>query len=445
MKTSPNRRLLIVLIVVMATVLACSFPWTSTTNLTEGQPTNQPPPPAGTTPDTVSAATQEPPAEPLAPTETVAHTTYPTDPGSLSSWLTDPSSAEYASERRAVSDLFSTLFFERPFTQQVMDYQAYLDITRGELSVGSPFAYATIFLEGSPPADSTALYGIEIDLDRDGRGDWLVYGQVPATSDWTSAEVRVYSDSNNDVGDGTPVEADGSGAGLNGFDDMQFDRGYNTTDPDAAWIRRDPSNASRVQLAFKMAFIGSPNDFLWGVWSDEGPKNPAWFDYNDHFTLTEAGSPDKSSSHYPVQALYSVDNTCRYAYGFTPTTNLPGMCKLPPTPTPTPVPGSISGGVWHDQDSSGDRNGGEPGFPGATVRLGSGACPSTGLQSTTTNSSGNYSFSGLAPGTYCVSVSEDSHCHWIHTTAESHTVTVNPGANTVVPWIGYATAQCFWH
>jgi hypothetical protein len=440
MKTFPGRRLLVVFILVMAAVLACSFPWASAT----GQPADQPPPPPDSTPDTGSAATQEPPAEPLSPTATVAHTTYPTNPGSLSSWVTDPSSSAYASERRAVSDLFSTLFFERPFTQQVMDYQAYLDITRGELSVGSPFAYATIFLEGSPPAGSTALYGIEIDLDRDGRGDWLVYGQVPATSDWTSAEVRVYKDSDNDVGDGTPVEEDGSGAGLNGFDDMEFDMGYNTTDPDAAWIRRDPSNASRVQLAFKMAFIGSPNNFLWGVWSDEGPQNPAWFDYNDHFTLSEAGSPDTASSQYPVKALYSVDNTCRYAYGFTPTTNLPGMCKLPPTPTPTPVPGSISGGVWHDNNNNASRDGGEPGFSGATVRLGSGACPSTGLKTTTTNSSGNYSFSDLPPGTYCVSVNEDVACDKEHSTPESYTITVNPGANTTVPWIGYAPTICFW-
>jgi hypothetical protein len=179
------------------------------------------------------------------------------------------------------------------------------------------------------------------------------------------------------------------------------------------------------------------------VWSDEGPKTPAWFDYNDHFTLAEAGSPDKGSSHYPLKALYSVDNTCRYAYGFTPTTNLPGMCKLPPTPTPTPEPGSISGGVWEDLSNDGTKDPGEPGFGGATVRLGSGACPSTGLQSTTTNSSGNYSFSGVPAGTYCVSVDEDEACKWIHTTAERHTVTVNSGANTVVPWIGYTKTFCF--
>ena len=88
-------------------------------------------------------------------------------------------------------------------------------------------------LEVLASAEDSGLCAV---ADRDGRGDWLVYGQVPAGTEWTSAEVRVYTDSDNDVGDGTPVEADGAIAGLNGYNDMKFDRGYNTTDPDAAWI-----------------------------------------------------------------------------------------------------------------------------------------------------------------------------------------------------------------
>jgi hypothetical protein len=359
--------------------------------------------------------------------------------------VTDPSSKSTAADRQTSSDNFQILFLERPFTANVMDYQSHLDITRGEISVSSPWVYVTIFLEGSPPTDSTALYGIEIDLDRDGRGDWLVYGQVPETSDWTSKDTRIYYDSDNDVGDGTPIQADGSGAGLNGFDDMKFDQGYNTTDPDAGWVRRDPSNPSRVQLAFKYAFIGSPSDFLWGVWSDEGPKTPAWFDYNDHFTLAEAGSPVKNSSQYPLKALYSVDNTCRFAYGFTPTTQYPGMCKLPPTPTPTPEPGSISGGVFKDLNANGTKQGTDPGWNGQAVHLGSGSCASSGLKNTTTAGSGNYSFSGLSPGTYCVSVNASIACNWEPSTTESRTVTVTSGANTSVAWFGYKATNCFSH
>ncbi len=436
MKKAIKRRFLIG--VILLAILACTCPGSNLLNPPTSPPTQppevQPPPPAG---DTAPQTTEAPPPAPPEPTATVAHTTFPTSPGSLSAWVTDSSSSSYAAERRTDSDLFSKLFFERPFTSQTMDYQGHLDITRGEIFVGSPFVYVTIFLEGSPPTDSTAHYGIEIDQDRDGRGDWLVYGQVPTSSDWTSQGVRAYSDTNNDVGDGTPAEADGSGAGLNGYDNMIFDQGYNTTDPDGAWIRRDPSSPNKVQLAFKYSLIGSPSEFLWGVWSDEGPKNPAWFDYNDHFNITEAGSPDKSSSHYPLKALYSVDNSCRYTYGFTATTQYPAMCKLP-----TP-PGDIAGGVYEDIIGTGERDFGDPGFPGVTVYLGSGACPSTGLKTTSTDSAGNYLFLDLQPGTYCVSVSEDEPCVWMNTTPESRTVTVTSGDTTSVTWFGYTSDNCY--
>jgi hypothetical protein len=50
------------------------------------------------------------------------------------------------------------------------------------------------------------------------------------------------------------------------------------------------------------------------------------------------------------------------------------------------------------------RDAGEPGFANVRLRLGSGACPSTGLAEATTNGDGNYRFSGLEPGTYCVTL-----------------------------------------
>lgn len=73
---------------------------------------------------------------------------------------------------------------------------------------------------------------------------------------------------------------------------------------------------------------------------------------------------------------------------------------------PTPPPGCA------DPDSDGlfiDANGileaGEPGIPGVTLRLKSGPCASgSDLTTATTGSEGEYSFPGLAAGTYCVSV-----------------------------------------
>jgi CSLREA domain-containing protein len=73
---------------------------------------------------------------------------------------------------------------------------------------------------------------------------------------------------------------------------------------------------------------------------------------------------------------------------------------------PTPPPGCADpdgDGIF--SDANGILEPGEPGIPGVTLRLKSGPCASgTDLMTATTGSDGGYSFSGLAAGTYCVSV-----------------------------------------
>ena len=85
---------------------------------------------------------------------------------------------------------------------------------------------------------------------------------------------------------------------------------------------------------------------------------------------------------------------------------------------PAPSGGrSVSGTVWQDYcvsdctaGSSLRRGNGVPDeaevrLAGVLVRLGRGACRYTrAYRTTTTNSEGQYTFSGLAAGTYCVSV-----------------------------------------
>jgi hypothetical protein len=329
-----------------------------------------------------------------------------------------------------------------------MDYQGYLDITRGELSVGSPFTYITIFVEEAPPVDSTAHYGVEIDLDKDGRGDWLVYGQVPNGTDWTVAGVKVYNDTNNDVGGPTPIQGDGVSTGQNGYDDLVFDEGYISPDPDVAWVRRNPSNAQQIQLAFKLSVMGTPSEFLWGVWADDGVVNPAQFDYNDHFTLEAAGSPILANANYPLKELYSLDNSCRWTYGFTAINPIPGLCFIPPTPTPTPsptpiLPGSISGGVYYDINGDGDRDGGEGGQVGWQINLGQGACNSSGAGSTNTDGSGAFTFSNVIPGTYCVTlVINLSNCGWQSATGIRRTVNVGNGQHVNIEWFGIYQTIC---
>jgi hypothetical protein len=347
-------------------------------------------------------ATEEPTAEPPTPTPTVQHLVIPSSPASVQSFMTDRSTASLAGERRAIGDNFDINLLERPFTAESMDYKDFLDITRAEMSLNPPFMYVTVHLEGSAPADSTAAYGVEVDTDIDGHGDWLVLGMVPPDSTWTTDGVRACRDANGDVGGPTPMRTDLPHASRDGYEDCVFDSGYGVG-PDEAWIRRDPSHADRVQIAFLFSLIGSDGQFTWGAWSDDGVHEPDWFDYHDHFTLTEAGSPASESSNYPLKTMPLMDNTCRWGYGFTPNGSEIGVCYVPPTPTPEPT-GSISGYVYRGTSGSPS----SPRFPGVTVLLGQGGCTSSGYKSTTTGRDGSYTFTGLPAGQYCVTVNSST-------------------------------------
>jgi len=99
-----------------------------------------------------------------------------------------------------------------------------------------------------------------------------------------------------------------------------------------------------------------------------------------------------------------------------------------PTTPPTSVHGSISGVIWHDLcDSSSASKGrsegcvkaasqsfyhangildvGEPGIEGIELTLGQGVCPAKGLEVVHSGSKGEYRFTDLEGGVYCVSVS----------------------------------------
>jgi hypothetical protein len=104
---------------------------------------------------------------------------------------------------------------------------------------------------------------------------------------------------------------------------------------------------------------------------------------------------------------------------------------LQPPVESTPSLGSIAGVLWHEICEYTGGQAGEPlvlgqgcvqwgaeeyqfgpnqvydpfeeGWEGVTLHLGSGPCPSTGLDITMTNADGEYLFTGLSAGTYCVS------------------------------------------
>jgi hypothetical protein len=297
----------------------------SAATLQAGQPTPVPP-----------EATVEIVTPPPSPTVPIVHVSMPGSPGLAARFLTDRSSLALASEHRTTADDFNNGFLERPLTLPGMDYQPYLDLTRGEISAGGGWIYVTLFLEGTPPADQPANYGVEIDLDLDGRGDWLILGAAPQSTTWTTDGVRAYKDANHDVGGPYPVKSDAPAPTGDGDETTVFDSGVGA-DPDAAWIQLSPTDSKKVNLAFKHSLIGGDSEFLWGIWADANPQ-PGWFDYNDHFTLEQAGSPLSESSYYPLRDLFAVDSSCRWGYDFNPTGNEPGVCRIPATPTPSKTP-----------------------------------------------------------------------------------------------------------
>jgi hypothetical protein len=247
-----------------------------------------------------------------------------------------------AGERRTIGDHFDFNLYERPLTTEDMDYQPYLDITpRAELSLAPPWVYITIYLQGRPAKEADVTYAVELDLNVDGRGDWLITAKNPFTEEWTASSVEAFLDSNGNVGGLTPSRSDSQPG--DGFDALILGRGVGT-DPEGAWVRLAPVGQA-VQIAFKHGLIGNDRTFLWSVWADGGPQRPEWLDYNDHFSLAEAGSPNVSSPNYPLKALASVDNTCRWVQGIVPRIGMPGLCVFATsTPVASPTPSTTPNG-----------------------------------------------------------------------------------------------------
>ena len=330
-------------------ILACSLPGTTSDTASENTDAVQTAV-AGT--QTALALAAPPVSSPVAPdsaapaaTPTIVHQTIPGEPPNrYESLVSDRNSSTTAAQRAANGgENFDINLLERPFNAITMDiYYPDLDIIEARLDRSGSWAYAEIELVNVRPDEGIlgGNYGIELDLDEDGRGDWLILASQPQ-SEWTTLGVRVWQDSNNDVGNDIPVHADYPQHG-NGYE-LYFDQG-NNPDPDIAWARISPQNPAVVQIAFKNSLIANDNHFLWNAWSDQGVFNPAFYDYNDHFTHDEAGSPLPGlQRYYPLKALFEVDNTCRMSLGFELAGDEPGGCPVyvPPTPVPTRVPPTV--------------------------------------------------------------------------------------------------------
>jgi hypothetical protein len=123
-----------------------------------------------------------------------------------------------------------------------------------------------------------------------------------------------------------------------------------------------------------------------------------------------------------------------------PTEKIENHINPEPTVAPISASGSIRGVLWHDHcevsslsgvlprgcvesasqgfvHANGILDQGETGIGGVEITLGVGICPAMGVAVAVTNPQGEYQFSDLAPGVYCVSVNN----------ATSHSAALEPG------------------
>lgn len=241
--------------------------------------------------------------------------------------LEDSDASLKAQEKRVVSgDNILTNLYERPFTSEEMLYLPDLNILSVSISSGETFFYFTIEMEGLDP-DSGGLggtYGIEFDRTLTGRGDLLVLASDPQ-SEWSTENVVIYVDENNLVGGLQPILAETD------YKDVGYSKTVEMEKGKVAWARSSAENEAAIEIAVSRALLGDPEEFLWGAWALGETYDPAMFDYNDHFSLSEAGSPIRTDIDYPLKALAALDNTCRFSYGFDQLAHqIPGMCIASP-------------------------------------------------------------------------------------------------------------------
>jgi hypothetical protein len=368
----------------------------------------------------------------LTPTE-INHELTPGEPGYITKWFYDTDSSQSASSGGVTAgDDFVANLFERPFTANEMVYRPDLNITRTEITSDSNFYYTNLILDGEhPDGGLPGTYGIEIDWDRDGRGDLLVLATGPRANDWSINGVKVYKDTNNDVGGSSIMRPDASYNG-DAYETALLSAEV-LDDPDLAWARYTPGAEPVVTLAFKKSVVEN-GTFVWGVWAGADLLTPENIDLHDHVPQADAGSPYPSHADYPLADLSLVDNTCRETYGFEALEPIAGLCYIPeppeptPTMTPTVAPGSITGIVFYDSNTDGAYNGTDYLFPNdVTVTLHNASCSNAAISSTTNNS---FAFNNLAAGSYCVKAVPSG--GFLSSTPTEYNLTVSPGGSNYV-------------
>jgi hypothetical protein len=245
----------------------------------------------------------------------------------------DNEESETAAEKNVRSgDEFRINRFERPFTANEMEYLPQIDIVGMSMTQDDTWYYVQVKLVGTDPAtgELSGLYGVEFDLNVDGKTEVLLLAQGPIGSAWSAEGVALYADLNGDIG-GTSSRPDDIYAG-NGYESKVYESGQvlmpdQGDDPDLAWVRSSKDNAI-VEIAMKKSVLKDYAKWMWNPLASAYPLDPTKFYFNDTFSEERAGSPNKGSEFYPVKGLAGFDNTCRVPANFQPTGSEPMGCQV---------------------------------------------------------------------------------------------------------------------
>jgi len=314
-KTKNLNRLAWILGALLVVASACQGTGNASNSSTPTSPTN---PPSSPVPTATSGSVQTSDVPAVLPL-TLLDQEGDVDSSSMATAKNEPS-----------GDNFVQGLYERPFNANTMDtYFPYMDIVHIKGYKDDTWGYLVTTLAGTDKnGQLPAQYAAELDLNKDGRGDWLIRASNPSSTTWSTQGVQAWTDPDGNVGGAVPMLADNQLSNGRGYYDLIFDQGKGNL-PDGAWVRISPSDPKTVQIAFKLSMVGSPSSFAMGAWAGAN-IDPSMFDYNDHMTHAQAGDPNQGYPQvYPIKALAEIDNTCRLAVGFIPTSPVPGLCEVP--------------------------------------------------------------------------------------------------------------------
>jgi len=270
-------------------------------------------------------------------------------PGERSNHAGDYDSSALAHKKLVSSgDYFTAGEYERPFNANTMDvYYPNIDIVDTTVYQDDIWIFGVIQVKELKNTDGQ--YALELDIDVDGYGDYLIRVSNPSSEDWSNAGSQIFEDANNDVGNKKAVISDKDASG-DGFETLVFDADGGIGS-DAARARISPDEPNTIEIAVLREAVGNPERYLINMWAGSAILDPSLFDINDHYTHEQAGAANTDYEvYYPIKQVAEIDNTCRMAVGFAPNGSEPGLCQQPkpvddsgpaPAPVQPPPPGAV--------------------------------------------------------------------------------------------------------